>query len=150
MCCSSACLLQSLRALALWFVSIARDHKCSIVASGKYSGEVSLVNNEGVSELFLKWGERNGAEDGNKVAVTVAAATLFRVRSRFNAVLCFGRTECTCPRTRVAQALTCWTIAKVLEVMHASASTTPRMSAFSTTGVELMDENKRCLYLGFG
>ena len=47
------------------------DHKCSLTASSKYSGDVSLVNNENVNELFLKYGERNGAEDGNKVGTDV-------------------------------------------------------------------------------
>jgi len=49
-----------------WKKCVDKDHKCTLTASQHYSGEVSLVNGEKIKELFLKWGERNGAEDGNK------------------------------------------------------------------------------------
>merc|ERR1712051_622799 len=57
---------QSLKCNGSWKKCVDSAHKCTINVYKSFSGDVALVNNEKVSHLFLKWGEKNGAEDGNK------------------------------------------------------------------------------------
>merc|ERR1712025_1201333 len=63
---------QGLNCNGSWKKCVDNQHKCQVTSSSKYSGEVSLVNGETVNALFLKWGERNGAEDGNKDRVYIS------------------------------------------------------------------------------
>ena len=49
-----------------WKTCVDDDHTCAIAQYNTPSGEVSLINGEAVADLYLKYGERDGAEDGNK------------------------------------------------------------------------------------
>ena len=51
---------------AAWKTRVDDDHTCAVAQYNTPSGEVSLINGEAVAEIYLKYGERDGAEDGNK------------------------------------------------------------------------------------
>merc|ERR1712051_731423 len=55
-----------------WKLCVDDAHRCRVAKYNSRSGEQSLINNEKVNWMFLKWGEREGAEDGNMDRVKIS------------------------------------------------------------------------------
>eukprot|EP00750_Incisomonas_marina_P020193 INCI3814.1.p1 GENE.INCI3814.1~~INCI3814.1.p1 ORF type:complete len:492 (+),score=89.78 INCI3814.1:131-1477(+) len=55
-----------------WKTCVDSNYKCAIEHYTSITGELALVHSTTIQNVYLKWGEKDGAEDGNKDRVYIS------------------------------------------------------------------------------